>query len=89
MFDVTAGGLASMQYKYWVSNDNVNWYVEATEQVSAGSITDAPGLYTVALPLADSYFKIVPCYGGYIKIAIKGTGTPAGNSATIRCMGVQ
>jgi len=88
MFDVTKGSLTSFQYKVYMSYDNNNWFLEATETVAASTITDSEANYTIALSGNVKYFKIIPAYGTYIKLEVKGTGTVTGNLCAVYIMGV-
>ncbi len=87
--DITQGSLASLEYQVWNSFDNVNWFVEATEAISAATITDTAVNYTITLSGNVKYFKVLPCYGAYIKLAVKGTGTLTASSCTISYVGVR
>lgn len=89
-FDITKGSLTSFQYRIWISPDFINWYVEATESVASGIITDAPAYYTVVLSgTDDDYFKVLPCWAKYLKLEVKGTGTVTGNTCGVEVIGVQ
>lgn len=87
-FDVTQGSLTSFEYKVWMSHDNVNWFVEATETVAATVITDSEAYYTISLSADVKYYKIIPMYGTYLKLQVKGTGTATGSSCAVYAMGV-
>lgn len=86
LFDITKGSLTSIQYRIWVSYDNLNWYVEATETVGAGSVTDVPGVYTTTS--SENYFKILNMYPPYMKLEVKGTGTVTGSLLAVDIVGV-
>jgi len=88
LFDLTQGSLTSAQYQIWISFDNVNWFVEATETVGAGTITDTPSNGTVTLATDVKYFKILNLYAPYLKLSIKGTGTVTNSAAIIHIVGV-
>lgn len=86
LFAVTKGSLTSIEYRIWVSFDNVNWYVEATETVAAGTITDDPGNYTT--DDNENYYKILNMYPPYMKLSVKGTGTVTGSLLGVNIVGV-
>lgn len=88
-FDITKGSLTSFQYRIWISHDFITWYVEATESVASGVITDDPGYYTMTLSGDDDYFKVLPCWAKYLKLQVKGTGTVTGNTCGVEVIGVQ
>ena len=86
LFDVTKGSLTSIEYRVWVSFDNLNWYVEATETVAAGLITDTSSNGTTQT--TESYFKIQNIYPPYMKLSVKGTGTVTGSLLAVTIVGV-
>lgn len=88
LLDITQGSLTSVEYRVFISYDRVNWYLEATETVAAGLITDAPANYTVTLAGDVKYFKIFNMYAPYFKLSIKGTGTVTGSLASVNILGV-
>ena len=88
MFDVTQGSLTSFEYKVYMSYDNNNWFLEATETIAASTITDSEANYTIALSGDVKYFKIIPAYGTYLKLEVKGTGTVTGSLCAVYVMGV-
>lgn len=85
LFDYTQGSLTSMEYRIWTSIDNRNWFVEATETVGAGVITDDPGYYTTDDD--EAYFKILNIYPSYVKLEVKGTGTVTGSLLAVTIVG--
>lgn len=89
LFDITQGSLTSFEYKIWWSIDGNTWFQEATETIAASIITDTAAYYTIALSADVRYFKVVPCYVKYVKLQVKGTGTVAGSSCTIKVIGVE
>lgn len=88
-FDVTAGSLTSFEYRVLISKDMVDWFVEATEAVAAGVVTDTEAYYTNALPGNVKYYKVLQCYSPYMKVQVKGTGTVTGSLCAVTYMGVQ
>ena len=90
LFDITQGSLTSFQYRIWISHDFITWYVEATESVASGVITDDSAYYTLTLTgTDDDYFKVLPCWAKYLKLEVKGTGTVTGNTCGVEVIGVQ
>jgi hypothetical protein len=88
LFDITKGSLTSFEYQVWISHDNVNWFVEATETIAAGTITDTAANYTISLSGNVKYFKILNVYAPYVKLAVKGTGTVTGSLLDVTILGV-
>lgn len=88
-FNLTRGSLTSFQYRVWMSQDNVNWYREATEDVSSGEITDEEAFYSLTFADDVDYFKVIPCYGAYLKLSVKGTGTVTGSACAVTVVGVR
>ncbi len=88
LFDLTQGSLTSVEYRIFISNDGVNWFIEATETIGAGVITDTPANGTITLGGDTKYFKIFNNYAPYMKLAIKGTGTVTSSAAIIHVLGV-
>lgn len=89
LFDLTQGVLTSIEYRVFISPDGVNWFIEATETVAAGEITDTPSNGTIDMSAGDTkYFKIFNCYAPYMKLSIKGTGTVTASAAIIHVLGV-
>lgn len=86
MFNLTKGSLTSIEYRVWVSYDNVNWFVEATETVGAGTITDTAATYTTQT--TEDYFKILNIYPPYMKLSVKGTGIVTGSLLAVVIVGV-
>lgn len=89
LFDIVQASLVSFEYRIWISYDNVNWFVEATETIAAGTITDTAANYTIALAADVKYYKILPVYAKYIKLDVKGTGALVGNTCAVYLLGVQ
>ena len=87
LFSLTQGSLTSFEYIVYVSDDNVTYYQEATETIAAALITDTVANYTIALSGDLDYYKLVPVYSRYIKLAVKGTGTATGSSCTVTVTG--
>lgn len=88
LFDLTKGSLTSIQYQIWISYNQIDWYVEATETVGAGTITDDAANGTTT-PAGDvKYFKPLDCFAPYLKLSIKGTGTVTNSAAAIHILGV-
>ncbi len=88
LFDLTQGVLTSVEYRVFISPNGVDWFIEATETVAAGTITDDPANGTVTLSGDTKYFKIFNCYAPYMKLSIKGTGTVTASAAVIHVLGV-
>ncbi len=86
LFDYTKGSLTSMEYRIWVSYDNITWYVEATETVAAGLITDDPANYTT--DDNENYFKLLNMYPPYLRLSVKGTGTVTNSLLAVHIVGV-
>ena len=57
--------------------------------MAPGVITDTGGYYTRALAADVQYYKVIPVYGQYIKLYVKGTGTVTNSSCAVYIMGVQ
>ena len=88
-FDIVQGGLTSFEYRIWVSRNLVDWYVEATESVGAGVVTDEDAYCTKALTGDVAYYKVMTFRATYLKLQVKGTGVMAGNTCAVEFMGVQ
>lgn len=88
LFELEQGSLTSFQYKVWMSNDGVTWFLEATESVAVGIITDAEMYYTYTFTGDVNYFKVIPFRASYLKLEVKGTGTMTGSSCAVDIMGV-
>lgn len=89
MFELEQGSLTSFQYKVWMSNDGVTWFLEATESIAVGIITDAEMYYTYTFTGDINYFKIIPFNASYLKLEVKGTGAGVTNSScAVDVMGV-
>jgi len=82
-FELTKGSLTSFQYKVQWSHDGTTWFDEATETVSASSITDTVCSYTHTLAGDTNYYKPLPYRGNYLRVQVKGTGTVTGSSCAM------
>lgn len=89
MFELEQGSLTSFQYKVWTSNDGVTWFLEATESVASGVITDEEMYYTYIFAGDVNYYKVIPFNASYLKLEVKGTGVGMTNSScAVDVMGV-
>ena len=89
LFKLTKGSLTSFEYKILESDDNANWFQEATETITASIITDTPVYYTQALGGNELWFKVISCDARWLKLQVKGTGTVTGSLCEIDIVGVK
>jgi len=82
-FSVDKGSLTSFQYKVQWSPDNITWYDEVTESIAADTITDTVCYYTITLSGDTDFYKLFPYRGNYLRVQVKGTGTPTGSSCAV------
>lgn len=80
--DFTKGSLTTAELKVEFSPDNSDYYQETASSVTAGvdtntlvehQVSATAGKYRIAIPIKDRY----------IKISVKGTGTPTSSSAKV------
>lgn len=97
LFDITTGSMNSVEYKILTSFDGYNWFQEGMEVVEPGVITDMAKFYSIPLYESAEYhtelvenridYKVIPFFGRYLKLQVKGTGTVVGGSCSIQAVG--
>lgn len=81
--DFTKGDLTSMELKIEESQDKVNYYQQATESGSGGTISDALAIrqFTASGKYA---ILVTPVRARYIKVSVKGTGTVTSSLVAVK-----
>lgn len=75
LWGTTLGSLTSHQIKIEWSPDNVTWYQETFEAISAGTATSTAGEHTTTATPTGALRIAVPIADRYMRVSAKGTGT--------------
>lgn len=81
LVNFTKGSLTTAEIKVEFSQDGITYYQELSELASGGTVSEtlveralsATGKYRIPIDIADRY----------IKVSVKGTGTPTGSSMSV------
>jgi hypothetical protein len=88
-FSVVPEGMDSINYKIYGSYDGTTWFLETTEIVASGSITEVPCEYnTPMVSEIEPWHVTIPFQHKFAKVAVKGSGVLDDTSCEIYIGGV-